>query len=332
MMNNFIKYLMLKHNIKQKELADILGIKSSAISQWKSPSGIATDCLYTISKLFGISIDNLLNEQIPNETLEEKLYRQYNIEDIDIDGAIEERDTQSIITYTQKIRAMTENLYPLLYKKITQGLSHQENEELKYIKTYFEVNAFKSTAYFNDTWSYPNDVDEDIIIGKRLSSIFDPNDRKSIVWELKKIYNNKHIIEYQDWFPDEAIKNIFLCYSPLKQDLKATEAFDNMDFDRAYAEISLGAHLLYNYKSLPSINYSQDEFKKFQGQTKHLKHLDDAKVAYDNSCNMYHIEVLYYNEYIKLINHNAMKKLEMQVKYINKTPYKFWEYIKKEEY
>lgn len=33
-MNSFIKYLMDEKNLKQRELAEILGISSAAISQW----------------------------------------------------------------------------------------------------------------------------------------------------------------------------------------------------------------------------------------------------------------------------------------------------------
>ena len=60
-MNSFIKSLMEERKIKQKDLAIILGISSAAISQWNDEgTNISANCLFMLSKLFHVTVDELL--------------------------------------------------------------------------------------------------------------------------------------------------------------------------------------------------------------------------------------------------------------------------------
>ena len=61
--------------MKQSELAQILGISAAAVAQWKSMENIKPEILYNLSKLFSIPIDNLLQEQFKDETVQEKAIR-----------------------------------------------------------------------------------------------------------------------------------------------------------------------------------------------------------------------------------------------------------------
>lgn len=54
-MNSFIKSLMEERNLKQKDLAAILGISPSAVSQWNEEgTNISVECLFALSKLFHV--------------------------------------------------------------------------------------------------------------------------------------------------------------------------------------------------------------------------------------------------------------------------------------
>ena len=60
-MNNFIKSLMDEKNLKQKELAQILGISSAAVSQWNEDgTNIKYNSLFIMSKLFHVTVDELI--------------------------------------------------------------------------------------------------------------------------------------------------------------------------------------------------------------------------------------------------------------------------------
>ena len=62
--------LRKKHGLSQEDLADKLGVSRQAISKWeRSESSPDTDNLIELSKIYGISLDELLNGD--EETLEE---------------------------------------------------------------------------------------------------------------------------------------------------------------------------------------------------------------------------------------------------------------------
>ena len=60
-MNSFIKSLMEEKGLKQKDLAVILGVSPSALSQWNEEgTNITTENLFALSKLFHVTVDELL--------------------------------------------------------------------------------------------------------------------------------------------------------------------------------------------------------------------------------------------------------------------------------
>lgn len=332
-MNSFIKQLMDKYDITQKQLSNILGISSSAISQWKSTEYISPDILFSLSKLFNISVDELLNERLNDETLEERLFRLYNVDEINIDQALYYEDEKTVLEYTAKIKNATTAIYELLYKKIKGVISSEEEQELEYVKKYFDVNVFKSPA-FTDYASFTVSIqDRDKLIGERLIEVFGVGDKKSIIWELKKIYRCKKVIHIEDdadWVTTEICNNICDSYSYIEKDKIATDCFKNGDFNSAYEWIADGANILHTEKSLPCTNYSLEELNRFEGEKISLKHLDEAKKVYGEICG--DVYQAYYRDYVKLIDRVAMKRVKAYVKYEKKNPAKLWDFIKGELY
>lgn len=333
-MNSFIKQLMDKYDITQKQLSNILGISSSAISQWESTENISPDILFSLSKLFNTSVDELLNERLNDETLEKRLFRLYNVDEINIDQALYYEDEQTVLEYTAKIKNATTAIYELLYKKIKGVISSEEEQELEYVKKYFEINVFKSPA-FTDYASFTVSIqDRDKVIGERLIEIFGVGDKKSIIWELKKIYRCKKVVYIEDdadWVTTEICNNIFESYSDIEKDKIATDCFKNGDFNAAYERIADGANILHTGKSLPCTNYySLEELNRFEGEKIHLKHLDEAKKVDGEICGS--VYQAYYSDYVKLIDRVAMKRVKAYVKYEKKNPAKLWDFIKGELY
>lgn len=336
-MNAFIKELMDNHEITQKELAAILGISPQAISQWNKTENIKPEYLYALAKLFGISIDEILSEQLNIDSLEkfieDCIYKIYNISEIDIGRAISEENTDQMIEYTEKVKKATEKFYPLLYKKISNTISKTEKIEFDYIRDFFEPNTAESLAFADFDITVTKEHDIDSIIGTHLIEKFGIKDENSIIWELKKIYRCTKIINLEDWFDETVINNIYDSYPDIYHDKDATELYYNKDYDAAYELVHLGARILYNDKSLPSENFDYNELEKFEGEKKPLKHLDTAKeliMQFYGLPNYY--QYLYYNDYQKIINKNAIRRVKAYHAYFEKSPYKFWEYLKKEQY
>lgn len=336
-MNAFIKELMDNHDMTQKALAAILGISPQAISQWNKTENIKPEYLYTLSKLFNISIDEILAEQLNigslENIIEDSVYKIYNISEIDIGRAITEENTNLMIEYTAKVKRAIEAFYPLLYKKITNTLSKIELFTLNYIRNFFTPEPENSIAFSELDITPTKGQDIDLIIGNHLIEKFGIKDKNSIVWELRKIYRCTKIITWEDWFDEEIINNIYDSYPPTYHDKEATEHYDKNDYKNAYELIYLKARILYTDKSLPSENFDFTELEKFEGEKRPLKQLNAAKEIISKfgglqDCYQY----LYYNEYQKIVNKAAIKRVKAYHKYMDKNPYKFWEHLKNEQY
>ena len=367
-MNAYIKSLLDKNNITQKQLAQILGISGSAIAQWTSMLTISPDNLYFLSKLFNISIDDLLNERFANETTEEKCDRLYNIDGLDFDeltddkniirlnkwrlshGAISEEEynknikedvlsaKQKLYDLSIKLYNMSNNIYELLYKKLQDNINDDELKELDYIRKYYDIN------YYNELISEEGhnvsfyNKDRDMVIGDILKNKIDINDKDSFMWELQKIFVcNKKIAweklrEKAGEIDDEVFCYIYGSYNQLEKDMIVTQAYNKLDMgiDGLSCLISLGSNILYSTSFFPDIIFDKDDLKDLEGSIVNLSELDEKKEILDK---IYydHYELLNYNEYKSMINTNKMMKIK-NYKYREKDPIKYWEYFKKEIY
>ena len=89
-MNAYIKSLMDERGINQKELAEILGISPAAVSQWKECSMMSVETLFALSKLFQVTVDELVSEKHAAETPEQKWDRMYNLDGYEWPELVEE--------------------------------------------------------------------------------------------------------------------------------------------------------------------------------------------------------------------------------------------------
>lgn len=330
-MNDFLKSLIHEYNLTGKDLANILGIKPPAVSQWESPDGINPETLYTISKLFNITIDDLLEGKHTGESTEERLCRLYNIDNINIKSAEENKNIEVITEYTGKVKNMVSKLYPLLYKKITASITENEVRELEYIKKYFRIDISLGPLYSNN--NYLHEADSDIIIGKKIINALGADDEAAVLWELHKIYKCKAIISFAEWHTDEIRDNILHSLPPSALDKIATEAYQEENYSLAYKLISeYSANILYVFDRSMMTYYKHDIFEQLEGEKIPLRHINEAKETWKPFADFNYITTLNYWSYKKLINFGARKKAEMYAKYKDKNPYKLWEYIKKEAY
>lgn len=99
-MNSFIKSLMEERNLKQKELAEILGISPAAVSQWDEEGrNITTDNLFSLSKLFHVTVDELLEGKRTGESLEDKWKREYDINEDAAKTALINGEKEKVLKY-----------------------------------------------------------------------------------------------------------------------------------------------------------------------------------------------------------------------------------------
>lgn len=106
---NRIKLLRKEHGDLQIDLADFLGVTSSALSYWESGKHkIPRDFLFKIADRYGVSIDYILGYSESRELAETnpiRLLREYLMEKTDREYSVDELvEIDEIITRIIKFR------------------------------------------------------------------------------------------------------------------------------------------------------------------------------------------------------------------------------------
>lgn len=339
-MNDFIKELLCRNNMRQNELAQILGISPAAVAQWKSTENIKPEILYSMSKLFALPVDNLLQETFKDETIQEKCDRLYNIDGYNFEDLIKQDDGVLLLDYSNKLRNINDRIYHLLYLKITKKIKEEEMLELEYLDRYLERNIYRSICFQDITSFGWYEQDVDLKIGEVIAQQIDINDKDSFIWELKKIYTIKGKISWQDlekYFSNknitqEIITNIFLSYSEFERSMILTLISDEIDCyedETAAFLISLGARVFYTHKDFSMPNYDKNELNEFEGNKIALPRLNDVKLLLDKLyCPIEQWErYLNYYDFKKLLNERKSKQI-FYCRFELTNPKKYWKYIK----
>lgn len=349
-MNSFIKSLMEERCLKQKELATILGISSAAISQWNEEgSNISIDFLFTLSKLFHVTVDELLNGKRIGESLEDKWRREYDINEESAKTALIDGEKENVLKFLAGLSKANKKFFELFEKKVIGDISENELKEWEYLKHFYDVNI-RRCHLLNDIRIGRNDDIDEIVLNNLIQIIKDNN--KAIIWELKKIYkiedygitidDSKIVVPNHDdivttlgdpYMLDE-IENdeevYFAFYNSLPQiekDKILTSLYNSKKrWWRLQNFIDRGGNILYTPGDLNLANYDRKDLDDFEGEIRPVPELDNAQSVIYDIYDKYSLAT--YDQYQALINLPRMRQIEMEAKYKKKNPIKYWEYIK----
>ena len=350
-MNSFIKSLMEERNLKQKELAEILGISPAAVSQWNEEgTNITTDNLFSLSKLFHVTVDELLEGKRMGESLEDKWQREYEINEDAARRALVDGEKEKVLKYFVALQKANVKFFELLEKKVVGSISDNELKELEYLKQFYEVDMRRSNLLNNIQVSRIDNLSEMIL--NTLIDIIGANNSKAIIWELQKIYHitlynvgisaDRRVIpvgDYFDYFGDDPLEYLeededvfFAVYntlSPIEKDKFLTSEFQNKKgVEYLFKLIKHGGNILYTPSDLNITNYDYKDLDELEG-VKPVPVLDKAQSVIYEIYNNYSIAT--YEQYQALINFPRMRRIEMEAKYKEKNSVKYWEYIKNNE-
>lgn len=333
-MKNYIKELLKSKNIKQKELANILGISSAAISQWTTPESVGIENVYKMCKLFSISVDEFFSRKLTNETTEEKCARLYNIDGYDFDEIIKNRDKEALVDFTIKLANINESVYNLLYLKMANKISAEGTKELEYIDKYISYNVYNSMCFEKDKYYSFYNLDRDLEIAKQIEKKIKIGDKNNFIWELKKIYNIKNKINWDtainnEMVNDNILGNVLRSYTEIERD----RIFEKISFMSSARVcdfmLSHGANCLYR-EDFCEIIVNSDDLNKFEGEIIPVDKYNkiDSILLKKRVGN---VNLLSYDEYQEIIN----KEKEEEIKWLKvkeNDPIKYWEYIKNKQY
>lgn len=338
-MNNFFKELLKRNNLKQTELAQILGISVAAVSQWNAAGNIRPEILYNLSKLFSISVDNLLQEKFNDESIEEKFDRLYNLDDYDFRTIINKNDGEALATFSVKLRNINEKVFELLYLKMAKKINAAEQEELNYLEKYIEADVYKSPYFAKVTSFYCYGAERDSKIAKQISEFIDITEKEEFVWELKKIYYCKKKIDWKNILENhekikniltnEIIENLLLSYPEIEKDSIVMQYRDGLNWDMCNWLVSLGANIIYRYNDLNVEFFDEEDLNEFEGVKIPVPELGEIRLLVEKSIN--NINLLGCKEYKKIIYKKEIKRIKY-MKYMQTNPIKHWEYFKEELY
>lgn len=338
-MREYIKELLTSKNLKQMELANILGISSAAISQWVTPESVGIENVYKICKLFSISVDEFLSKKLKNETIEEKCDRLYNIDDYDFEEIVENKDKEALVDYTSKLVNINERVYDLLYLKMSNTISKEEEKELTYIYKYLDFNVYNSPCFQNDKYYSFLSLDRDLEISSQIQKKISIKDRDNFIWELKKIYSIKNKISLDkvqdkrnDIFDNQTIKNVIRSYTEIERDNLLQSLIYWGDVNLKDFLFSIGVNLLYR-EDFCNV-YIDEEFSQFEGIiTPAVKYNEIERILQKQRIVGYKFGSynLTYDEYQKIIDNSWKEKIKwLKIKETN--PIKYWEHIKSQQY
>lgn len=71
---NYLKELRVKNGLSQEKLAERLGVSRQSVSKWEQGYAVpSSDNVLELSKLYGISADNILNCEVPQAAEDEEI-------------------------------------------------------------------------------------------------------------------------------------------------------------------------------------------------------------------------------------------------------------------
>lgn len=196
---NFIKSLRAERGITIEHLAKYIGVTKSAVSQWESGKGIKAEMLYSLSRFFGISVDELIGGKRNGESNSDFFKRNY---DLSLCGFGEEKcDDKSGEEYLSRLKQVKSRFFALLKDWTFDGLSANAKEEFVFLSQYFERdnNYLAYLKYGAGYIGFFNEKDIKEIIREKIAKL-PADDEREVQWELQKFYYVK-----KEWMKSELV-------------------------------------------------------------------------------------------------------------------------------
>lgn len=271
----YIFNLRNRMQMGQKELAALLGVSVSAISQYENGGGIKLDKIFQFAELFGVSTDEILSGKRPEMSLEEKLQQRYGLDDYDLETMIANEKAKGICEYYKRIKTIKDRFYQLIIKVIfKQKSTFDEEAELRFLWQYFDEQLNTDEFIMNAVKAH------------------DKNDDSAIRWELEKVYifnkavHSEKIIELALCNDDEQYMECFeemvRAMSKIERDLYLSDLvfYGDAPFSLQKVFFEQGAELLFP-PHLKRIDIQDDDiFQRLDGVIEFDQQISDAMYIY----------------------------------------------------
>lgn len=255
-----IEKLRKDSNLTLQKLAEALHVSKAAISQWESGSGIKTEMLYELSKFFNISVHELINGKLDNESNTDYWKRNYNLSNYEFDENISENNLDKLESYYKCIKQIKKEFYRLLPLWSGNKLTESELEEFNFIKDNyftFDDSYFAALKIGMGAFRLKSEKEEKDFVSE-IYAKFQNKPEKELDWELSKLYGFKGDYKGDGVCKSRSTKALELYLSILPQVLKDALFMANLEIEEE-AEQSNG---LSTYKQKTKRPLTDDEIEQ----------------------------------------------------------------------
>lgn len=356
-------------NLTLQKLAEALNVSKAAISQWEGGSGIKTEMLYKLAKFFNVSVHELINGKLDNESNADYWKRNFNLTNYEFDDNISENNLDKLESYYKCIKQIKKEFYRLLPLWAEDKLNETELEEFKYLKDNYFIfdNGYCATLKMRSgTIHFMNKQEEKDFVLK-IYDEFQNCSEKELNWEISKLYGFKSDYKGNSVCDSGSLKALELYLSILPQVLKDALFMRNLEIEEEKEQSD--GFVIHKQKTKRLLTDDEIEQRLFlktmvnngchymQKRNIHSSYVDKENInmleGVINECSMQtneHFEndglfvdfgglsrldvfqywkFYSYDEYEKMIDKKETERLFYLLNYKNDNPIKYYEFITK---
>lgn len=359
LIGSLIRKLRKENDMTLIDLAKVLNVSKTAVSQWENGKGIKTEYLYSLSKLFNISMSELLDGKLNEEDNESFWKRNYDITNYDFEDNINEKNIDNVKEYYVHYNMIKNRFYNLLPKWANDQLKNNELEEFIYLKNYFEFDYnYKNIIDNSNGYNiFENENPQKEFVKKIINKINDLSSDE-YNWELIKLYNckldlkgeivcksgNMKAFNYMLNVMTQVEKDVLLEHNlyydnennNILSNVKKTSFTNDEIEQKEYFKIMLNNncncmldyHNNYEPISDECLNYFEGKIKI--NNLRENENINNIHLYIDSFGRDYHIALrkwksLSYKEYCKFIDYKKTKYLKNLVNNKDSNPLKYFE-------
>lgn len=359
LIGSLIRKLRKENDMTLIDLAKVLNVSKPAVSQWENGKGIKTEYLYSLSKLFNISMSELLDGKLNEEDNETFWKRNYDITNYDFEDNINEKNIDNVKEYYVHYNMIKNRFYNLLPKWANDQLKNNELEEFIYLKNYFEFDYnYKNIIDNSNGYNiFENENPQKEFVKKIINKINDLSSDE-YNWELIKLYNckldlkgeivcksgNMKAFNYMLNVMTQVEKDVLLEHNlyydnennNILSNVKKTSFTNDEIEQKEYFKIMLNNncncmldyHNNYEPISDECLNYFEGKIKI--NNLRENENINNIHLYIDSFGRDYHIALrkwksLSYKEYCKFIDYKKTKYLKNLVNNKDSNPLKYFE-------
>lgn len=180
-----ISLLKERHRMSSTQLASLIGVSKSAITKWESGDMPSIDNLYKMSKLFNVTVEELINGKLNKEDDENYLEKKYEAAEYNVGDLVNNKKYDKLKLYFKTYQLIRDNYLKLLYKAAFDKLSDKESEEFKYLQKYISIDSYELTGSNSRSFIF---FDELIVAAKNFYLSIANLSKQEKEWKINQIY------------------------------------------------------------------------------------------------------------------------------------------------